>query len=356
MGDLTDFNEGPLVSLIYELYKRRGDAEVPRGYLGGSSIGEECNRKLWYGFRWASKPTFSGRMYRLFQTGHLAEPRFIKDLRDVGVEVFERDPKTGLQFAFSDVYGHFRGNTDGLAKRVPGGGARPHLLECKTHSAKSFADLKKKGVEAAQPKHWTQMNTYMGWGKYERALYVAVNKDTDELHIERTKFDPTAFLQTQAKAERIIFATVPPARLSDDPAFYKCKLCDHNLVCHGERVPQKSCRTCVHITPTKDGDGSWHCNRYDIHPTHDQQLTGCAAHLPLPPLLQYATPEDAGEDWILFTHNVTKKQFVVGNMPPHELVDLPLYSSAEISAANGAVITLDSVDDLKRAFGATLTQ
>jgi hypothetical protein len=352
MGDLTTFNEGPITTAIYDLYKKRGDAEKPRAYLGGSAIGDECSRKLWYGFRWATAPQWSGRMYRLFQTGHLAEPRFFKDLRDIGVEVWERDPKTGRQFAYSDVFGHFRGNTDGMARRVPGGGARDHLLECKTHANKSFVELARDGVVKAKPQHWIQMNTYMGWTGYERALYAAVNKDTDELYFERVRFDPMVFAKTQAKAEAIIFAVEPPPRLSDDPAFYKCKQCDHSAVCHGTNVPRKSCRTCVHATPTKIGDGSWHCARYDIHPTHDQQLTGCMAHLPLPFLLQYATPEDAGEDWILFRHTRTNSQFVVGSMPPAELVDLPLYTSEEIAIAPGSAITNPDIYDLMAAFDA----
>ncbi|MEJ7804367.1 MAG: oxidoreductase [Telluria sp.] len=353
MGNLTDFNDGPIVNAIFDLYKKRGDAEKPRAYLGGSAIGDDCSRKLWYGFRWASAPAFTGRLYRLFDTGHHAEPRFIKDLRDIGVEVWERDPKTGKQFAFSDVYGHFRGNTDGMGRKIPGGGAKDHLLEFKTHGSKSFAELTKKGIVEAKPMHWIQMNTYMGWAGYERAVYGAVNKDTEDLHFERLKFDPLVFMQTQAKAEAIIFAPLPPSRLSDDPAFYKCKMCDHADVCHGKRVPQKSCRTCVHATPTNTGDGAWHCARFDIEPTHDQQLTGCMAHLPLPPLLQYAEPEDAGEDWILFRHKKTMLQFVVGTVVPAELIDLPLYSSADISAAPGAAITDPHVTDLMTTFGAT---
>lgn len=354
MGDLTTFNDGPIVTAIYDAWKKRGDSEKPRAYLGASAIGDDCSRKLWYGFRWASAPQFEGRLYRLFQTGHLAEPRFIKDLRDIGVEVWERDPKTGMQFAFSGVYGHFRGNTDGMARKVPGGGAKDHLLEFKTHGNKSFVELAKKGVIEAKPQHWIQMNTYMGWAGYDRALYGAVNKDTEELHFERVKHDPLVFMKTLAKAESIIFATVPPARLSDDPAFYLCKMCDHRDVCHGVRVPRKSCRTCVHATPLKTGDGAWGCAKYDIQPTHDQQLTGCMAHLPIPPLLQYATAEDAGDEWILFRHNETKQQFVVGQVAPAELVDLPLYTSDQIADAPGAAITDPFVDLLRAEFGATV--
>lgn len=360
MGDLTSFNLGPVVNAIYDAHKRRGDAEPRRAYLGASSIGDDCWRKLWYGFRWSSEPQTSGRMYRLFQTGHYAEPRFVKDLRDIGVEVFERDPKTGRQFSYSDIYGHFRGNTDGLGRRIPEGGAKDHLLEFKTHSNKSFVALVKNGVIKAKPMHYAQMTTYMGWGKTERTLYGAVNKDTDELHFERIKFDPTEFVKIQAKAEAIIFAPTPPPRLSDDPDFFQCKMCDHAAACHGARVPRKSCRTCVHITPTKDGGdsvgGTWHCGKYDFNPTYDEQSTGCMAHLHLPPLLQYAQPEDAGDDWILYSHKDTGLQFVVGETAPAELVDLPIYSSAEIAAAHRSAITNTDITTLKTDFNATIVQ
>ncbi len=59
------------------------------------------------------------------------------------------------------------------------------MLEFKTHSAKSFADLAAKGVEASKPQHVAQMQIYMHLTGITRALYVAVCKDTDALHIER---------------------------------------------------------------------------------------------------------------------------------------------------------------------------
>ena len=354
MADLKQFSDGETVTAIYENYKKRGDAELPRTYIGGSVIGSECDRQLWYGFRWASNIAIDGQTYRLFQTGHLEEPRLIKDLRDIGAVVYERDPSTGRQFAYSDIYGHFRGNLDGRAIKIPGGGKKPHVLEFKTHNDKSFALLQKHGVEHSKPMHYAQVQVYMGWDKSERALYLAKNKDTEELYAERIPFDPTFFARMQARAEKIIFAGAPPPRLTNDPAFFICKMCNHADVCHGAKVARLTCRTCVHATPTKIGDGSWHCERYKIHPTHEQQYMGCASHLPLPVLIQYAEPEDAGEDWILFRHKSTGKQFVVGNIPPPELGHLPIYSSEEISAASGEVITDEFVDHLKTTFGATL--
>jgi hypothetical protein len=350
-----------VVEAIYEAYRERGEAELPRAYLGASVIGDECERKLWYGMRWATLPEFDGRMYRLFQTGHLEEPRLIRDLRDIGATVYERDPATGRQFAYSDLWGHFRGSTDGLAHNLPNGQRMRHVLEFKTHSAKSFAELKRLGVRLSKPLHYAQMQVYMAWAKVSHALYLARNKDTDELYAEHIENDPVLFDRLRTKAERIIFAALPPPRLSDDPAFYKCKMCDHHAVCHGDRVPRKSCRTCVHASPVKTGDGAWECARYQIQPTHEQQFKGCESHLPLPPLVQYAEPLDAGDEWILMRHRTTNKVFMIATansvIAPEVLAacgEPVIYQSAEICAARADVITDDWTDAVRREFNARI--
>src|SRR5574344_3153084 len=56
--------------------------KTPRGYLGASSIGESCTRKLWYKFRFAKKEQIDdARLMRLFNRGHLEEARFIALLK-----------------------------------------------------------------------------------------------------------------------------------------------------------------------------------------------------------------------------------------------------------------------------------
>jgi hypothetical protein len=216
-------------------------------------------------------------------------------------------------------------------------------------------------VAKAKPEHYAQMTLYMRWSQLDRALYLAVNKDTDELYAERVENDPVLFDRLRAKAERIIFAALPPPRLSDDPAFYKCKMCDHHAVCHGDRVPRKSCRTCVHATPLKTGDGAWECARYQIHPTHEQQLGGCESHLPLPPLVQYAEPLDAGDEWILMRHKATQKVFMIATanseISPEVLARCGkpvVYHSAEICAAHADVITDEWTDSVRAEFKARI--
>jgi len=333
MADIADFTD-PIVAAIYEQYEKRGESEKARTYLGASVIGKECKRALWYSFRWATKEKFDGRMLRLFQTGHLEEPRMVADLRAIGAKVYDVNPADGKQFGFVGHGGHARGHMDGCAQGIPSGGQKWHVLEFKTHSAKSFAELKKNGVKKAKPEHYAQMQWYMGKSGMDRALYLAKNKDTDELYSERIEFDKVFFEQLEAKFDSIIFAAEPPSKISDDPKFYLCNWCSHKDVCHGHRVPAVSCRTCVHSTPERDGDGRWSCAKHGPEiPVHAQR-TGCSNHLPLPFLLTYADAVDAGDGWIEFKRKDNGLQFFVvepGVIPPGPVVIT--YSTHEISAA-----------------------
>src|SRR5690606_8070485 len=115
---------------------RQGDGY--RAHLGGSVIGHPCRRYLWLSFRWARPASFPGRLLRLFQRGQLEEPVFVKELRQAGVEVWEVDPDTGRQIRIALFGGHFSGSMDGVALGLLEAPKTPHLLEFKTHNAKSF--------------------------------------------------------------------------------------------------------------------------------------------------------------------------------------------------------------------------
>lgn len=348
----------PIAAAIFEQYERRGESEKQRTYLGASVVGRPCARALWYAFRWADKEKFDGRTLRLFQTGHMAEARFTADLRAIGVKVHDIDPSSGRQFGFESLGGHMKGHMDGCATNVPGGGQKWHVLEFKTHSSKSFADLKKSGVRKAKPEHWAQMIWYMGKSGMDRALYLAVNKDNDDLYSERVEFDQVEFERIEARAEGIIFGQKPPPRISDDPKYYACSWCPFNAVCHSGKGFKKSCRSCVHSTPERDGNARWSCAFYKEREIPvDVQRVGCDAHLPLPFLVTYADAIDSGDQWILFKRKDNGDEFVVaadGVLPPADLpVTTPLYRSAEIAAASDhRVICNKEVEAFREKFGA----
>ena len=171
-----------------------------------------------------------------------------------------------------------------------------HVVESKTHSAKSFRELVARGVAEAKPQHWAQMQVYMHLTGLTRALYLAVCKDTDDLHLERVRADRDAAGRLLAKAARVIGAARPPSRISEDPAWWECRFCDHHGVCHGEDAPAVSCRSCLHSSPV---DGGWHCARWDQALDLDAQRRGCPKHLFVPDLVP-GEAVDAGDDHVVY--------------------------------------------------------
>ncbi len=308
MGDLEQFTRQQLetVNRIYAWHKERGDAEPARGYLGASIIGHECDRYLWYTFRGCCKPEFEGRLYRLFETGDLEEARFVKELRAIGCTVHDTDPETGEQFEFLALGGHFSGHMDGCALGIPEAPKTWHVLEFKTAKGSLHAKLKKEGVHKSYPKHWAQMQCYMGGSGMKRALYLSKNKDTDELYAERVKFEANPYSAFTEKASRIIQATQPPERMASRPDDWRCKFCDAHALCWGcgevaVPIPGKTCKSCCHATPETGQVGAqWSCERFDADSVSTDDGKGCPEHLLLPGLVSFAEPVDSGDGWIDF--------------------------------------------------------
>lgn len=281
---------GLTVEAIYRAY----EAERSNGYrdhMGASGIGHECDRNIWYGWRWASRTQHPGRLLRLFDTGNLAEARFVADLRKIGVTVLDIDPETGRQWKVRDSTGHFGGSMDGKALGLIEAPKTWHSLEFKTHSARSFKEVKAKGVQKAKPMHWAQVQSYMHLHGLTRTFYLAVNKDTDELYQERIKLDVAEATRIVARAQRIIASPVPPARISDDPAWYVCRFCDHAAVCHGQAAPDRHCRSCLSSTPVERGE--WRCERHGHTLDSGRQRAGCSSHRYIPAVLVGAEQIDA---------------------------------------------------------------
>lgn len=264
---------GQVLPHIGDAYRAGNDGH--RGHMGASLIGKECARSIWYDFFWATKSAFDGRMVRLFNRGHLEEGRFIALLLMIGCQVWQQD-ENGNQFRISDVEGHFGGSGDGVALGVPDIDPNTYcLLEFKTHSEKSFKELQAKGVQEAKWEHYVQMNVYMRKMGLAVALYMAVNKNTDEIHAEIVTLNPEVADQYIDRAHKIVWLSEPPKKLSESPGFYKCRFCNHRPVCHLNAKPDKNCRTCTYSRP--DSDGKWVCviDFVEAELSKELQLTGC---------------------------------------------------------------------------------
>ena len=264
-----------------------------REHLGASLLGRECERAIWYGFHWATEPHFDGRMLRLFNRGHLEEGRLLATLELVGCTVWQHD-ENGNQFMFASFSDHMGGALDCVARGVPGYEEDPCLSEFKTHGEKSFTklagspdDWRKhlanptrcafmgEGVREAKFEHFVQMQLYMGkWG-LKRALYLAVNKNADDIYAEIVPFDAAVFTAFDSRAAKLISATEPPKRVSENPSWYLCKFCDAGKICHSAAVPAKNCRTCRHsIVSTVE---PWTCHLDENSPRRLDKAAQLAA-------------------------------------------------------------------------------
>jgi len=259
--------------------KRRIDAayeaevDEPRWHLGASVIGDECHRRVWLDYRWIKSEKFSGRMRRLFKRGHKEELLIIEHLKKIGIQVTALDPTTGKQFRGSCVFGHYGGSGDGEGL-LPADLLGLRLqLECKTHNHKSFLQIVKHGVRASKPKHYIQMCVYGSFFGLDYGLYFAVDKDTDDIHIEVVRLEPGVAEDAKRKAEILIFSKSPPPRISASAAHFVCKQCHFAPVCHAGMVADKNCRSCRNAYPAEGG--KWGCQKWQIEIPRDKAPLGC---------------------------------------------------------------------------------
>lgn len=229
-----------------------------RNHLGASMIGRECERELWYSYRWVQASPFDGRMQRLFNRGHREEERFILWLEGIGAQVWATT-EDGNQIRVTGIGGHFGGSLDSTIVLPPQYLINePVLGEFKTHNDKSFQKLKKEGVKRAKPDHFAQMSTYGRKRGMRYAIYMAINKNDDELYIEVVELDWGYGHDLERKAEAVITSQFPPPRVSESPADYRCKFCNFKAICHEGAPYVKNCRSCLYSTPTDDGQ--WGCH------------------------------------------------------------------------------------------------
>lgn len=237
-----------------------------RTHLGASLIGRRCKRYLWYVFRWFKRINHGGRKQRLFNRGHREEDRFVEWLRGIGFTVWTHDPDAPPdangdqpQYRISDVMGHFGGSLDGIALFPPGWGIdEPVLLEFKTSgTGHKFNTLKDNGMALEKEDHFAQTSTYGYKYNFRFVLYLCINKNDDDLHIEIVALNHNLGEQMIAKAAIIIGSQTPPPKLSESPTYQDCRGCDFKDICHEGASAEKNCRSCAHATPIEGAQ--WEC-------------------------------------------------------------------------------------------------
>ena len=358
MGDISDLlpKESAIVKAIYEWHESKRKGYRSRS-VSASSIGEDCERKLWYAFRHCSPPpTFSGRMLRLFETGSVEEARFTEELRGIGCEVIDIDPKTMKQIKLKALGGHFVDKPDAMIHGLPSAPETWHVGEYKTHNASEFKKLQKQGVKESHPKHYWQCMSGMVLAGAERALYLAKNKNTDELYVERIRYNANEAKWLTDRAERIIRAQQTPMRSATRPDSFGCKFCDAKDLCfnldtkRAVPLPFLSCRQCCHATPEIDeGEdwARWHCSLHKRDLSWDEQDAACEDLLLLPSLVGFAEATDAGDEWIEFTNTKDGAKWQHGKGEGQ-------WSAEELIKTPGPLVGHKAVQAVKTEMGATV--
>ncbi len=252
---MLDFNHPSLIAeRINALIDGSLDAAravtPPRTYLGGSRLGQPCERALQFEFAGAPKDggfDFDGQTLRIFEIGHALEDLAIRWLRGAGFDLYTRkgNRADGQQFGFSIAGGRVRGHVDGIIAAAPGqlGLAVPALWECKTMNARNWRETVAKGVVIAKPVYAAQIALYQAYMEgivpgicSNPALFTAINKDTAELHHELVAFDAGLAQRMSDRAVRILQATdagelLP--RIATTSDFHECRMCPWGQRCWG---------------------------------------------------------------------------------------------------------------------------
>lgn len=297
--------QSKIPAMIFAAYEEDANDWDGLGF-SASDLGSECDRYLWYAFRWAApKEKIGGRQLRLFETGNREEERIVSNLRRIGMVVDEVDPATGRQFTARTLGGFVRGKLDAIIRAgVPESPAKQHVAEFKTHGSKSFGRLKTHGVAKAKPDHLAQMNVYMGVTGIDRAIYVAVCKDNDDIHVERLKFDGAAYARLMSRLQRVLESDQPPVPISEKRNAPDCRFCKAKTLCQAASFARLNCRTCLHSTPLMSGDAAWDCARWSKPLSADEQRAACPAHLFIPALVP-GEQVDVDEERELVTYRLS---------------------------------------------------
>ena len=227
----ANLSEKPISQLVNELIEGAEPASVNyRLYLGASSIGAECLRKVQ--FDWMCDPVFPARVKDIFARGHFFEERTRQHLIDAG---FKFAPPERLKFKAADEL--FRGHADGIFLEGPPlpGLIYPALWESKCVKDKGWKAIERDGLKGLYAVYAAQVAIYQAYLDVTNpALFSVVNADTCERLHFLVPFDAQFAQAMSDRAVAVIEATragelLP--RVTENPKDWRCRICSHKVRC-----------------------------------------------------------------------------------------------------------------------------
>lgn len=219
--------------------EEKSKQEPRRGYLGASSIGDPCARKLWYMYNGFPSEPFKAETLWNFEDGHRTEDLIAARLRMVkSIELFTHD-ENGKQFGFSMFGGKFAGHYDGVIRGLIQAPKAWHIWENKACSLKKFNEFKackikygeKNALENWNMTYFVQHQIYMHKENIDRGYLTVALAGGRDIDSCRTEYKPEIAERYTDRAEAIINAKSPPPRISEDATFWLCRFCNQQENC-----------------------------------------------------------------------------------------------------------------------------
>ena len=211
-----------LIEKINELLVNKRCNEKQRDYIGASEIGHPCARKVWYSYNQKENKSISEKLLMTFEIGHYIESMVIDLIIGARITMM-------TNFNTKGITGTIKGHVDAF---IVDDNGEAYVLEIKSACNTQFNIFKNKGVMGWKMQYYAQVQAYMGMNGVNKAILLAINKDTSEMHEEIIDFDAVYYNELNSRAEYIINAKEPPERINKNPCFFICKTCPFVRECH----------------------------------------------------------------------------------------------------------------------------
>lgn len=232
MADLSFLNKDQNIEDIRKMLEDEEAAKPQRTYIGASSIGDPCSRKIWYQYNHAEGTPRDSKSLLAINDGHRTEA--------VIVEMYRKLPYimlvTGGGFEWPELSGHYDGIITGL-KQAP---ETTHIFEVKCVNEVKFKELmnlkhdfgEKTALQKWDKTYYAQACIYMYAEKLTRHYLVCATPGCRDMMSIRTEANNEYAKALVDKARRIKEATEPPERIGGKD-WWECRMCRYRKVCHG---------------------------------------------------------------------------------------------------------------------------
>jgi hypothetical protein len=240
IGTMDGWGQDPTLLAMHKAVEQREAAKPPRNYLGASSIGDSCERKLWYGVQGTQREPIKWQGLYAIEDGHRTEDLIAERLRLVpGIELWTHR-EDGSQFGFEDFGERFRGHIDGVIRGLLQAPKTPHIWENKSVNEAKFKKFQKAAAEKGEKNalkawdliYYAQAVVYMSYFDLTRHYLTVTTPGGRDIASCRTEANPTYAEALREKGKGILNATEPSARVSENPSWWECKFCPFWETCH----------------------------------------------------------------------------------------------------------------------------